>query len=87
VRNFSVFQPHEILCGAADEVLGVIKNDRLKDREKKTETETLLGPLPEERFALFVNLAKKITDFGNEERTQTTGELSLFAHECNHVKF
>ena len=72
-KNFVHFQPHEILCGAADEVLAVIKNDKLKDREKKTETEALVGPLPEERFAVFVNLAKKITDFKTEERTQATG--------------
>lgn len=48
----------------------------MKDRDKKVETEQLLGPLAEERFALFVNLAKKITDFGNEERTGTTGKFS-----------
>lgn len=72
------FQPHEILCGAADEVLAVLKNDKFKDREKKTETEALVGPLPEERFALFVNLAKKITDFGNEERSQATGTSFTF---------
>lgn len=27
----------------------------------------LTGPIAEERFALLVNLGKKITDFGNEE--------------------
>lgn len=36
-------QPRDILCGAADEVLTVLKNDRLKEKEKKKETETLLG--------------------------------------------
>ena len=36
-----------------------------KDKEKKVETEELLGSrLAEERFALLVNLGKKITDFG-----------------------
>lgn len=72
-----LFQPHEILCGAADEVLTVLKNDKMKDRDKKIETEQLVGPLAEERFALFVNLAKKITDFGNEERTGTTGNFFI----------
>lgn len=69
----SLFQPRDILCGAADEVLTVLKNDKLKDREKKIETESLLGGLTEERFALLVNLGKKITDFGSEEKVQTTG--------------
>lgn len=67
-------QPRDILCGAADEVLAVLKNDRLKERDKKTETEALLGLLTEERFALLVNLGKKITDFGNEEKIQGTEE-------------
>lgn len=70
-----MFQPRDILCGAADEVLAVLKNDRLKERDKKTETEALLGLLTEERFALLVNLGKKITDFGNEEKIQGTGNF------------
>ncbi|XP_008558910.1 U5 small nuclear ribonucleoprotein 200 kDa helicase [Microplitis demolitor] len=68
-------QPRDILCGAADEVLAVLKNDRLKEKEKKRETELLLGgTLPEERFALLVNLGKKITDFGNEDKPVTNEE-------------
>ena len=59
-------QPHDVLIGAADEVLRTLKNDRLRDKERKKETEELLGAsLPEERFALLVNLGKKITDFGH----------------------
>ena len=59
-------QPHDVLIGAADEVLRTLKNDRLRDKERKKETEELLGAaLAEERFALLVNLGKKITDFGN----------------------
>ncbi|XP_014208524.1 putative U5 small nuclear ribonucleoprotein 200 kDa helicase [Copidosoma floridanum] len=64
-------QPRDILCGAADEVLAVLKNDRLKEKEKKRETEMLLGALAEERFALLVNLGKKITDFGCDEKNAT----------------
>lgn len=63
------------MCGAADEVLAVLKNDRLKEKEKKKETESLLGGLTDERFALLVNLGKKITDFGTEEKTQNAGKL------------
>lgn len=87
-------QPRDILCGAADEVLQVLKNDRLKEREKKKETETLLGKnvisvsdrliitnllgsIAEERFALLVNLGKKITDFGNEENKTNAGEENI----------
>lgn len=61
-------QPHDVLLGAADEVLRTLKNDRLRDKERKKETEELLGSgLTEERFALLVNLGKKITDFGSHD--------------------
>lgn len=43
-------QPRDILCGAADEILSVLKNDRLKDKEKKKETEALLGLLYYKKF-------------------------------------
>lgn len=72
---FCVFpQPRDILCGAADEVLTVLKNDKLKEKEKKKETESLLGGLAEERFALLVNLGKKITDFGAKEEIHIAGK-------------
>lgn len=67
-------QPRDILCGAADEVLAVLKNDRLKEKEKKKDTENFLGLLAEERFALLVNLGKKITDFGSDEKNTTNDE-------------
>lgn len=62
-------QPRDILCGAADEILAVLKNDRLKEREKKKEIDNLLSTVAEERFALLVNLGKKITDFGTDAAT------------------
>ncbi|KAK3589739.1 hypothetical protein CHS0354_021060 [Potamilus streckersoni] len=64
-------QPRDILCGAADEVLIVLKNEKMREKEKKKEVENLLGPLAEERFALLVNLGKKITDWGQDEKMQT----------------
>ena len=70
-------QPRDILCGAADEVLLVLKNDRLKDREKKTECENLLGGLADERFALLVNLSKKISDFGTDDKVVTVAEENI----------
>lgn len=70
-------QPRDILCGAADEILQVLKNEKLKEREKKKETELLLGPIAEERFALLVNLGKKITDFGNEENKTNNAEENI----------
>lgn len=63
-------QPRDILCGAADEVLKTLKDDKRKEKEKKKEIEELLGPMAEERYALVVNLSKKITDWGADEKTQ-----------------
>ena len=56
-------QPHDVLHGAADEVLRTLKDDRMRDKERKKETEELLGDtLTEERFALLVNLGFSIYD-------------------------
>ncbi|XP_063543869.1 U5 small nuclear ribonucleoprotein 200 kDa helicase [Cydia strobilella] len=68
-------QPRDILCGACDEVLVVLKNDRLKDPEKKKEIELLLGSIPDDRFALLVNLGKKITDFNISSPTEGKTEI------------
>lgn len=62
-------QPRDILCGAADEILAVLKNERLKEREKKRDIDSLLGNVADERFALLVNLGKKISDFGSDAVT------------------
>ena len=67
-------QPRDVICGAVDEVLSVLKNEKLKDKEKKKETESLLGGLPEERFALLVNLGKKISDWGQDEKVVASEE-------------
>ena len=54
-----------MLCGAGDEILETLKNDRMKDKERKKEVEMLIGSLTDENFAKLVNLGKKITDFGS----------------------
>ncbi|KAK2558441.1 U5 small nuclear ribonucleoprotein 200 kDa helicase [Acropora cervicornis] len=56
-------QPRDILCGAADEVLVALKDDKMKDKERQKEIVSLLGAMPDERYALLVNLGKKITDY------------------------
>jgi len=56
-------QPQDILRGAADEVLGVLKNDRFKDPDKKKEIEKLLNTMTNERFAQLVAIGKLISDY------------------------
>ncbi|KHN74055.1 Putative U5 small nuclear ribonucleoprotein helicase [Toxocara canis] len=60
-------QPRDILCGAADEVLTTLKSEKVREKDRKKEVELLLGPLTDERIAVLINLAKKITDFSIEE--------------------
>lgn len=57
------------------QVLVVLKNDKLKDLEKKKEIELLLGPIADERFALLVNLGKKITDFNISTSAEGSTEI------------
>ena len=54
----------------------------MREKEKKKEVEGLLGSIAEERFALLVNLGKKITDWTQEEKMQT-GKLLQLLHVLN----
>ncbi|KAF6148789.1 hypothetical protein GIB67_038122 [Kingdonia uniflora] len=59
-------QPQDVLCGAADEVLGVLKNDKAKNADKKKEIEKLLNVIPVNVFDNLVSIARLITDFQDE---------------------
>lgn len=53
---------------AADVVLGYLKDDALKDFDKKREIDALFsGSVPADVFSQLVTLGKKITDYGEEE--------------------
>jgi pre-mRNA-splicing helicase BRR2 len=59
--------PPDIMRGAADEVLAVLKNDRMKDSERKTEIEKLVNKLHDETFAEVVRIGQRITDYSATE--------------------
>ncbi|EPQ10851.1 U5 small nuclear ribonucleoprotein 200 kDa helicase [Myotis brandtii] len=63
-------QPRDILCGAADEVLAVLKNEKLRDKERRKEIDLLLGQTDDTRYHVLVNLGKKITDYGGDREIQ-----------------
>ena len=69
----SHLQPRDILCGAADEVLAVLKNDKMRDKERRREVEQLLGAAEDTRYHVLVNLGKKITDYGGDKDLQNMG--------------
>jgi pre-mRNA-splicing helicase BRR2 len=56
-------QPQDILRGAADEVLSMLKDDRMRDPERHREVEKLIGKVSPEDFNRLVNMGKAITDF------------------------
>ena len=77
-------QPHDILRGAADEVLACLKNDSLTDPERKREIEKLINEVSPERFGVLVSTGKKITDYlqadgaGNEKLDDELGVAVVF---------
>ncbi|KAL3734464.1 hypothetical protein ACJRO7_023766 [Eucalyptus globulus] len=56
-------QPLNIVSGAADEILAVLKNDTFKNPDKKKEIEKLLNPIPNPVFDQLVSIGRLITDF------------------------
>ncbi|XP_028784629.1 DExH-box ATP-dependent RNA helicase DExH12 [Neltuma alba] len=56
-------QPLSIVSGAADEILGVLKNETIKNPDKKKEIEKLLNPIPNPIFDQLVSIGRLITDY------------------------
>ncbi|PIA32529.1 hypothetical protein AQUCO_04400019v1 [Aquilegia coerulea] len=70
-------QPQDVLCGAADEILAVIKNDKLKNPDKKKEIEKLLDVIKDPTFDTLVSIGRLITDFqdgGDANIAATAGD-------------
>ena len=60
--------PHEVVASAADAVLEYLKDDSMKDYDKKKEIEDLVGTdLNPKEFNELVNLGKKITDYDAQD--------------------
>jgi pre-mRNA-splicing helicase BRR2 len=55
----------KVLGGAADEILFTMKDDKLKEKDRRKLTNELLGRISDETYTTLVNLCKKITDFGS----------------------
>ncbi|KAG4216904.1 hypothetical protein PC116_g34615, partial [Phytophthora cactorum] len=67
---------HEIVLSAADAVLEYLKDEDMKDFDKKKEIDDLLGvTLNPKQFNELVNLGKKITDYDtqNDDEDMDTG--------------
>ena len=56
-------QPQDVLAGAADEVLSVLKNEKIKNPDKKKDIEKLLNPISNQLFDQLVSIGRLITDY------------------------
>ena len=66
MNNLHTHTSQDVLRGAADEVLSVLKSKDLKDPEKQAGVEELLGPLSSDKMAQLVAISKLITDWVSE---------------------
>ena len=63
--------PHEVVRSAADAVLELLKDEEMKDFDKKKEIDDLLGAsMNPKEFNELVNLGKKITDYDAQDEEE-----------------
>ena len=67
--------PHEVVRSAADAILEYLKDENLKDFDKKKEVDDLLGvTMNSKEFNELFNLSKKITDYDQEDDANADGD-------------
>ncbi|EDQ89655.1 uncharacterized protein MONBRDRAFT_36978 [Monosiga brevicollis MX1] len=75
ITDYLGSQPQDILMGAADEIIILLKDESMKTKEKRGEVSSLLGQrLSEEGFTRLVSLCNRIDDFQDEEEEAAAGE-------------
>ncbi|KAF8212106.1 Sec63-domain-containing protein [Mycena galopus ATCC 62051] len=73
----------DIVRSAADIVLETLKNDDMKDFDKKREIEEVIGSVSNEQFSQLINLSKKLTDFGAEDDTMADPDMERMDAEID----
>ncbi|KAJ7271901.1 Sec63 Brl domain-containing protein [Mycena haematopus] len=76
-------QAQDIVRSAADIVLETLKNDNMKDFDKKREIEEVIGSVSNEQFSQLINLSKKITDYGAEDDTAADPDMERMDAEID----
>jgi pre-mRNA-splicing helicase BRR2 len=86
--------PHEVVRSAADATLEYLKDDDLKDFDKKKEIDDILGvSMSPKQFNELINLGKKITDYDAQdedeemEDVQRAGEDEIDGRQGVAVNF
>ncbi|XP_010537248.1 PREDICTED: DExH-box ATP-dependent RNA helicase DExH12 [Tarenaya hassleriana] len=70
-------QPQDIIRSAADEILAVLKNETIKNPDKKKEIEKLLNSVPNQFFDQLVHIGKIITDYQEGGDSGANGDGGL----------
>ncbi|KAF8156619.1 Sec63 Brl domain-containing protein [Crassisporium funariophilum] len=68
-------QAQDIVRSAADTVLETLKNEGMKDFDKKKEIQEVVGSISNEQFSQLVNLSKKITDYNADDEAMADPDL------------
>ncbi|KAJ7905636.1 putative RNA helicase [Mycena olivaceomarginata] len=76
-------QAQDIVRSAADIVLETLKNEDMKDFDKKREIEEVIGSVSNEQFSQLINVSKKITDYGVEDDTAADTALDRMDTEID----
>ena len=68
-------QAQDIIRSATDTILETLKNENVKDFDKKKEIEEILGGVSNDAFSQLVALSKKITDYGAEDEQMVDPDM------------
>ncbi|KYQ90995.1 DEAD/DEAH box helicase [Tieghemostelium lacteum] len=83
IQSFIGDHPQEILKGAADEIISILKDDALKVNTQKSEISKLLKGMTEERFSDLVRMGKLITDFQDSTKSENTSGNTMNSLDDN----
>ncbi|KAK5004834.1 Pre-mRNA-splicing helicase BRR2, partial [Cryomyces antarcticus] len=67
--------PAHVTRSAADAVLEYLKDENLKDFDKKREIDDIIGTMGSKEFNELVNLGKKITDYDAQDEDETMANV------------
>eukprot|EP01132_Coremiostelium_polycephalum_P002462 gene2462-3044_t len=91
VQGYIGDQPLEIIKGAVEEILAILKDDSMRAPDRKVEISKLLKGMTEERFAELTNLGRMITDYkdsksrapslGTDDQDDTTEGVAVVIDE------
>jgi pre-mRNA-splicing helicase BRR2 len=75
IKSVLTDAPHDVLCGAADEILLVLKDDGMRDPDRQRDIGKMLGDaVDNNKYTKFVAIGKLIDDFSIEEEEDVGGD-------------